>query len=225
MHKSFSCISFKKRKKNLQSPTTPSKSHGAIRATHPHHEFLFLQVEEMTKEDQEMDGDPFGFPIQEIDANVQMNIPPSVLPNFKGMRSEDPEDFLFEVETICRSYGYSLHIQKLNFFPTTLKDKVLRWFMTLGTNSIRTCDDMKIVFLEKYKNNYKHHDLRNEVFNMNKKEDENLEDLVERFTYNIKRSKMHNLGSDILNTLLLNAIKDEWIDLLNLVEKGDVYQL
>ena len=100
--------------------------------------------------------DPFGFPIQETDVNVQMkNIPPFVLPNFKGMRSENPETFLFEFEIICRSYGYSLHIQKLNLFPTTLKDKSLRWFMTLGTNSIRTCDNMKILFLEKYKNHYK----------------------------------------------------------------------
>jgi hypothetical protein len=68
-----------------------------------------------------------------------------------------------------------------------------------------------------------HHDLRNEVFKMNQKEDESLEDLVERFAYNIKRSKLHNLGSEALKTLLLNAIKDEWIDLLNLVGKGDVY--
>ena len=33
----------------------------------------------------------FGFPIQETEINVHMkNIPPSVLPNFKGMRLEDP---------------------------------------------------------------------------------------------------------------------------------------
>ena len=58
---------------------------------------------------------------------------------------------------------------------------------------------------------------------MNQKEDKSLEDLVERFSYNIKRYKLHNLGSEALKTLLLNAIKDEWIDLLNLVGKGDVY--
>ena len=35
--------------------------------------------------------DTFGFPIQETDINVHMkNIPPSVLRNFKGVRSEDP---------------------------------------------------------------------------------------------------------------------------------------
>jgi hypothetical protein len=56
----------------------------------------------VTNEVEEMDGDddneedPFGFPIQEIDINVQMkNIHPYVLPNFKGMRSEDPENLSF----------------------------------------------------------------------------------------------------------------------------------
>jgi len=55
----------------------------------------------MTKEDEEIDGDPFGIPIEETDVNVQMkNIPLSVLPNFKAMRSEDPKTFLFEFEII-----------------------------------------------------------------------------------------------------------------------------
>ena len=97
--------------------------------------------------------------------------------------------------------------------------------MTLATNYIRTWDDMKRVFLEKYKDYCVHHELRNEVFNMNQKEDLSLEYLVERITYNIKISKLHNLGSDALKNILLNAIKDEWIDLLNLVGKGDIYQL
>jgi len=35
--------------------------------------------------------DPFGFPIQDTDINEHMkNIPPSFLPNFHGLRSEDP---------------------------------------------------------------------------------------------------------------------------------------
>jgi len=162
-------------------------------------------------------------PIQETDINVHMkNISPSVLPIFNGMRSEDPETFLFEFEIICRSYVYLLHIQKLNLFLENLKDKALKWFMTLGTNSIRICDDMKKVFLEKYKDYCINHDLRNQVFKMNEKEDESLDDLVERFTYHVKRSKLRNLGSETLKIILLNSIRDEWIDVLNLVEKGDV---
>ena len=98
-------------------------------------------------------------------------------------------------------------MKKMNLFLVTLKGRALRWFMTLGTNSIRTWDGMKRVFLDKYKDYCIHHDLRNEVVKMNQKEDEILEDLVERLTYNIKRSKLHNLGRDTLKTLLVNSIK------------------
>lgn len=43
--------------------------------------------------------------------------------------------------------------------------------------------------------------------------------------YNVKREKLHHLGSDTLNTLLLRTIRDEWIHLLDLMSGGDVYQL
>ena len=60
---------------------------------------------------------------------------------------------------------------------------------------------------------------------MNKKEDEILEDLIERFMYNVKWEKLDHLGSDTLKTLLFRTIRDEWIDLLDLMSRGDVYQL
>jgi len=60
---------------------------------------------------------------------------------------------------------------------------------------------------------------------MNQREDESLEDLRERFMYNVKREKLHHLGSDTLKTLLLRTIRDEWIDLLNLMSRGDVYKV
>ena len=83
--------------------------------------------------------DLIGFPIQDMDISVHMkNIPPSFLPNFHGMRIEDLETFLFEFEILCRPYGYLSHTQKLRFFLATLKDKSLKWFMSLGTNSIRS---------------------------------------------------------------------------------------
>ena len=59
---------------------------------------------------------------------------------------------------------------------------------------------------------------------MNQKEDKSLEDLIERFMYNVKRENLHHLGFDTLKTLLLRTIKDEWINLLNLMSRGDVYK-
>jgi len=84
---------------------------------------------------------------------------------------------------------------------------------------------MKIIFLEKYKLIYIHHDLREEVFKMTQNENESLKYLLERFTYNVKRAKLHDLGLDTLKTLLLKSIRDEWIDILKLMSKGDVSQL
>ncbi len=101
----------------------------------------------------------------------------------------------------------------------TLKDRALKWFMSLGTNSIRSWSKMQKIFLEKYKD----HDLKEEIFRMNKKEDKSLKDLIERFMYSVKRGKLHHLGSDTLKTLLLRTIRDGWIDLLDLMSRGDVY--
>ena len=97
--------------------------------------------------------------------------------------------------------------------------------MGLRGNNIHTWEDMKKVFLQKYEDYCKARDLIEEIFQMTQKEDENLEDLVERFVYNIKRAKMDNLDEETLKVLLLKAIKDEWIHLVNLTGKGDISQL
>jgi hypothetical protein len=59
------------------------------------------------------------------------NIPLSELPNFHGLSSDNPDEFLFEFDMLCRSYDYISNAQKLKLFPTTLKGNALRWFMSL----------------------------------------------------------------------------------------------
>ena len=153
------------------------------------------------------------------------NISPSVLPNFHGLRNEDPETFLFEFEVLCRTYDYLEDSQKLKLFPSTLKGAALKWFMGLLTQSIRTWNDMKQTFLDRYLDYCMPTNHKDEVFKMVQREDENLEDLLERFQYNLKRAKMSNLDEETLKALLLKAIRDEWIDILNMMGKGDISQL
>jgi len=43
--------------------------------------------------------------------------------------------------------------------------------------------------------------------------------------YNVKREKLHHLGSNTLKALLLRTIRDEWIYLLDLMSRVDAYQL
>ena len=78
------------------------------------------------------------------------NISPSVLPRFHGRAAEDPDEFLFEFDILCRSYGYVTDAQNLKKIPATLKDNALRWFMSLGGGTIANWDRMKQVFLEIY---------------------------------------------------------------------------
>ena len=84
------------------------------------------------------------FPIQQPEGISPMkNILPLVLPRFYGNAAEDPNEFLFEFDILCRSYDYTTNAQKLKLFPTTLKDNALHWFMSLGGGTVTTWDWMK----------------------------------------------------------------------------------
>ena len=43
--------------------------------------------------------------------------------------------------------------------------------------------------------------------------------------FNVKREKLQHLGFDTLKTLFLRKIRDDWIYLIDLMIKGDLYQL
>ena len=97
--------------------------------------------------------------------------------------------------------------------------------MGLITQSIRTWDEMKSKFFQRYMDYCTPINRKDEVFKIIQRENENLEYLNERLNYNIKRAKMEHLYQDTLKSPLLKAIKDEWIDILNMMGKGDISQL
>ena len=66
----------------------------------------------------------------------------------------------------------------------TLKDVALRWFMGLGEYSIRSWEQMKNYFLNKYQDYCQSRDAKNDIFKMQQMEDATLEDYLERFIYN-----------------------------------------
>ena len=130
------------------------------------------------------------FPIQQLEGIAPMkNISPLVLPRFYGKATEDPDEFIFEFDILCRSYDYTSNVQELKLFPTTLNDNALRWFMSLGEGTVTTWDRMKQVFLEKYQEYCNTKDKREELFKMVQKDDESLEDFVERILYNVQRAR------------------------------------
>ena len=62
---------------------------------------------------------------------------------------------------------------------------------------------MKKVFLDKYQEYCKDKDQKEAIFKMTQQEDENLEDYVERFQYNLQRSRQNGLNDDTLKLHLL----------------------
>ena len=123
-----------------------------------------------------------GFPIGDLPrgATPMKNIPLSTLLKFHGLSSEDPDEFLFEFDILCRSYDYVPNDKKLKLFPATLKGNALRWFMSLGGHVITTWEQMKQNFLLKYQDYCRTREKREELFKMVQKEDDIMEDFVER---------------------------------------------
>ena len=126
------------------------------------------------------------FPIRQPTGLTPMkNISPSVLPCFHGTVTEDPYEFLFEFDILCRSYDYTSIEQKMKLFPATLKENTLPWFMSLGGETITTWEQMKQVFLGKYQEYCRTKDKREELFKMMQEDEESLEDFVEILMYNV----------------------------------------
>jgi hypothetical protein len=67
------------------------------------------------------------------------------------MEDEEEEDtFLFEFEVVYQGHDHVKEVYKIKFFLSTLKDSIMKWFMSLKGDSINTCKAMKQAFLDKY---------------------------------------------------------------------------
>jgi hypothetical protein len=176
-------------------------------------------------EEEEEEHTTFSFPIVDtptlLGDDIKMkNISPSILPNFFGLSTEDPDAFMFEFDIVCRTYGYTNDAQKLRLFLATLKGYALKWFMGLGEATIVYWDDMKKKFLAKYHPYCKSKDSKEDKFKMTQSEDESLEEYLEKFLYNMHKSKQSNLPLDAIRTIFLKGISDKNLDALNLMGAG-----
>ena len=81
------------------------------------------------------------------------------------------------------------NVQSLKISPLTLKGAALRWFMSLGGNCIQNLEDMKHIFLKRYQDYYRFNE---DTFEITQGGEEPLENYVERFQYNLQRSKLRH---------------------------------
>ena len=76
-----------------------------------------------------------------------------LLPTFHGLADEDPHKHLKELHVVCTSMKPMGVIEdqiKLRAFPFSLKDSAKDWLYYLPSESFKTWNEMKRLFLEKY---------------------------------------------------------------------------
>lgn len=98
--------------------------------------------------------------------------------------------------------------------------------MGLGGGVINKWDQMKDAFLKKYHDYCRSRELKDEIFQMVARPNETLEEYVERFQYNLQKSPYASLPlpDNVLKTTLIRGMKEQWIETLNIMGKGDIYQ-
>lgn len=98
--------------------------------------------------------------------------------------------------------------------------------MGLGGGVINNWDQMKEAFLKKYKDYCRYRELKDEIFWMIARLNETLEEYVEHFQYNLQRSPYASLPlpDNVLKTTLIRGMREQWIETLNIMGKGYIYQ-
>jgi hypothetical protein len=96
--------------------------------------------------------------------------------------------------------------------------------MSLREYSSRSWEDMKTTFLKKYHDYCRPKDSRTDIFKMQQQDEESLENFLERFTYTLQKSKYNGLQDEAIKNIFLKGVLDEYIDILNLMTLGDIYQ-
>jgi len=74
-----------------------------------------------------------------------------------------------------------------------------------------------MIFLQKYQDYYKSRDVKEEIFNIMQKEDENMEGFLEWFQYSLKILGHRDLDKNILKIVYLPEMREEPLEILNVV--------
>jgi hypothetical protein len=82
--------------------------------------------------------------------------------------------------------------------------------MGLPEYSIRSWEDMETTFLNKYQDYCRTRDSQNDILKIQQQDEKSLEDYIERFLYNLYRTKQSTLNNDTIRTIFLKGIHEEY---------------
>ena len=124
-----------------------------------------------------------------------------LLPTFHGLAGEDPNKHLKEFHVVCSSMkpmGISEEQIKLRAFPFSLADSAKEWLYYLPSGTIRTWNEMKRLFLEKYFPASKAANIRKEICGIRQYNGESLYEYWERFKKLCASCPHHQISEQLL---------------------------
>ena len=73
------------------------------------------------------------------------------LPQFKGKRNDNPDTHVNEFDTVCTANGQTTDMHKLRFFPCTLRDAAMEWYIQYEQGHFATWSAMRNAFLIRFR--------------------------------------------------------------------------
>ena len=116
---------------------------------------------------------------------------------FHGLAGEDPHKHLKELHVVCtimKPTGVTEDQIKLRAFPFSLKDSAKDWLYYLPSGSIKTWNEMKRLFLEKYFLASRAANIRKEICGVRQHNGESLHEYWERFKKLCARCPHHQIS-------------------------------
>uniref|UniRef100_A0A6N2NBX1 Reverse transcriptase n=1 Tax=Salix viminalis TaxID=40686 RepID=A0A6N2NBX1_SALVM len=124
-----------------------------------------------------------------------------LLPTFRGLAGEDPHKHLKEFHVVCstmKPQGVSEEQSKLRAFPFSLVDKAKDWLYYLPSGSIRTWNELKKRFLEKFFPASRAGTIRKEISGIRQNNGETLYEYWERFNQLVASCPHHQISDQLL---------------------------
>lgn len=73
------------------------------------------------------------------------------LPRFKGKRTENPDTHVNEFEMVSTANGHVKNAHKLRYFPCTLRDIAMEWYVQFERGHFVTWDALRTAFLVRFR--------------------------------------------------------------------------
>lgn len=148
----------------------------------------------------------------------------SILPKFGNFENNDPYTFVTKFEQVCETMKLQQLSDdgvRLRLIPFALTDYAERWFLSLPSDSIKTWDEFKKIFLRKFYPLDKTTKIRNEIVNFHQFGGESFAKYFERFKELLISCPHHNVEKWDLCQIVYNGLNNESRILLESMCQGD----